>query len=121
MARILLVEDDENLRETVHDWLMFEKHAVETAADGREAVEQLSVNDFDLVVLDWHLPHMNGIDVLKNYRAAGGRTPVMLLTGLSSPEEKRMGMEAGAQAFLKKPFQLKELSSNIQKLLTKGV
>lgn len=118
MARILLVEDDENLRETVHDWLMYEKYAVATAADGHEAVEQLSLNSFDLIVLDWNLPFMNGIDILKGYRQAGGNAPVLMLTGMTGGEEKRQGMEAGAQAFVKKPFQLKELSAQIKKLLT---
>ncbi|NJL70989.1 MAG: response regulator transcription factor [Candidatus Competibacteraceae bacterium] len=75
MSTILLVEDDENLRETVHDWLHFEKYRVETAADGLEAMEQLSVNHFDLIVLDWHLPHLDGIDVLKRYREGGGSRP----------------------------------------------
>lgn len=117
MSTILLVEDDENLRETVHDWLRFEKYRVETAADGLEAMEQLSVNNFDLIVLDWHLPHLDGIDVLKRYREGGGVTPVLLLTGMTDSSQRTHGLNAGANSYLRKPFQLSELSKEIKKLI----
>lgn len=117
MSTILLVEDDENLRETVHDWLRFEKYRVETAADGLEAMEQLSVNNFDLIVLDWHLPHLDGIDVLKRYREGGGVTPVLLLTGMTDSSQKALGLNAGANGYIRKPFQLSELSREIKRLI----
>lgn len=117
MKRILVVEDDESLRETVQDWLGFEKFMVETAADGQEAVEQLQVNDFDLIVLDWQLPHLNGIEVLRRYRGAGGTTPVLFLSGMSSAQEKQACLEAGATEFLPKPFQLQDLSKAIKKII----
>ncbi|HMX47172.1 MAG TPA: response regulator [Candidatus Obscuribacter sp.] len=120
VSTILLVEDDENLRETVHDWLCFEKYRVETAADGLEAMEQLSVNSFDLIVLDWHLPHLDGIDVLKRYRESGGATPVLLLTGMTDASQRDKGISAGANSYVKKPFQLAELSKEIKKLLGKS-
>lgn len=117
MARILVVEDDENLCQTVQDWLIFEKHTVEVAMTGPEAIEQLSMSSFDLIVLDWYLPDLDGIDVLKQYRAHGGTSPVLMLTGRDSDAAKKAGIAAGASKFLKKPFNLKELSDQINRLL----
>ncbi len=117
MARILVVEDDENLCQTVQDWLIFEKHIVEVAMTGPEALEQLSLSSFDLIVLDWYLPDIDGIDVLKQYREQGGTTPVVMLTGRDSDVARKAGMAAGANKFLKKPFNLKDLSDQISRLL----
>lgn len=117
MAKLLVVEDDENLRETVQDWLIFEKHTVEIAITGPEALEQLSISQFDLIVLDWYLPDINGIDVLKRYRAGGGTAPVLMFSGRDSEDARKAGMEAGATVFLKKPFRLQELSATIEETL----
>ncbi len=117
MANLLVVEDDENLRQTVQDWLIFEKYTVEVATSGPDALEQLSMNVFDLIILDWFLPDINGIDVLKRYRAAGGRTPVLMLTGQDSKDARQVGLDAGANSYLKKPFKLQELSAQIRSTL----
>lgn len=120
MPLLLLVEDDENLRETVRDWLSFEGFTVETAADGMEALEQLSVNQFDIIVLDWNLPRINGIEVLKRYRASGGTAQILMLTGMDSMQEKQEGLRAGANAYLKKPFALHDLSKNLKIMVEKA-
>ncbi|MBP9091894.1 response regulator [bacterium] len=117
MAKLLVVEDDENLRETVQDWLIFENHTVEIAITGPEALEQLSICQFDLIVLDWYLPDIDGIDVLRRYRASGGATPVLMFSGRDSDEARQAGMAAGATKFLKKPFRLQELSAVIRETL----
>ncbi len=114
---MLVVEDDENLRETVQDWLIFEKHTVEIAMTGPEALEQLSISQFDLIVLDWFLPDIDGIDVLKKYRAMGGVTPVLMFSGRDSDEARQASIAAGATKFLKKPFRLQELSATIKETL----
>jgi len=117
MAKILLVEDDQCLSETVCQWLNFQKHNVETAATGTEAVEQLRFDAFDIIILDWHIPELSGIEVCKLFRSAGGTTPILMLSGNDSAAERDTGLHAGASDYLKKPFQLKELSSRVQKLL----
>ena len=114
---MLLVEDDENLRETVQDWLIFDNHTVEIAVTGPEALEQLSISQYDLIMLDWYLPDINGIEVLKRYRDNGGTAPVLMFSGRDSDETKKAGLAAGATKFLTKPFRLQELSATIKEAL----
>jgi DNA-binding response OmpR family regulator len=117
MANVLLIEDDESLSETVKQWLMFEKHNVETAATGYDAVEQLRFGKFDIVLMDWQLPEMTGIEICKQYRAGGGTTPIMMLSGNDSAAERQMGLDSGANDYMRKPFKLKDLSERMTKLL----
>jgi len=117
MAKVLLVEDDPCLCETVSQWLSFQKHNVETATTGLEAVEQLRFDTFDIIVMDWHIPELSGIEVCKRFRSAGGITPILMLSGSDSAAERQVGLSAGATDYLKKPFQLKELTIRMQKLL----
>jgi DNA-binding response OmpR family regulator len=120
MARILVVEDDEDLSERLKDWLVFQKHIVETAHDGNEALEQMEFGQWDVIVLDWHLPGMDGPDVCKLYRSKGGGTPILMLTGRDGSAAKVAGLQAGANDFLPKPFHLKELSERLNTLLQKA-
>ncbi len=119
MARILLVEDDENLSETVSDWLTYQEHVVETAFSGFEALEQLECGSFDLVILDWNLPGVEGPEICKRFRAQGGRTPIIMLTGMDSSTERKACLDAGANDYLKKPFKLKDLSTKLDQFLLK--
>jgi len=119
VARVLIVEDDENLRDMVREWLVFEKHVVTACGSGMEALEQLSVLTFDVILLDWHLEDMYGIDILKKFRAAGGTTPVMILTGGSGNEDREKAMQAGANSYVRKPFKLTDLSQSITALILK--
>ncbi len=117
MAKILLVEDDEDLRDKVQAWLGIEHgNDIEAVGDGLQAIEQLLVREFDVVVLDWDLPGAKGIDVLRDFRARGGTTPVLMLTGRDAMEAKELGFEAGADDYLTKPFHLKELTMRIKSL-----
>jgi len=118
MAKILLVEDDENLSETVSDWLTYQEHVVETAHSGFEAVEQLECDAFDLIILDWNLPGIEGPDICRKFRAGGGTTPIIMLTGMDSSTEKRACLDAGANDYLKKPFKLKDLSVKLDQYLS---
>ena len=117
MPRILLVEDDENLRDMVQEWLIFEKYTVACCGSGLEAIEQLSVLSFDIILLDWHLNDVDGIDVLKKYRAAGGAAPVLMLTGSTTLAQREEALVAGANSYLSKPFKLRDLSANLTQLL----
>lgn len=118
MAKILLVEDDENLSETVSDWLTYQEHDVECAHSGFEAVEQLECAAFDLIILDWNLPGIEGPDICRKFRANGGVTPIIMLTGMDSSTEKRTCLDAGANDYLKKPFKLKDLSVKLDQYLS---
>ncbi|HEY9773763.1 MAG TPA: response regulator [Planktothrix sp.] len=119
MAKILLVEDDHCLSETVSQWLEFEQHVVETAFTGPEAIEQLNFGTFDIVVLDWHIPDITGLEVCKQYRTKGGTTPILMLSGNDTAAERQEGLQSGANDYLRKPFHLKELSKRLAALLAK--
>jgi len=120
MANILLVEDDTDLSETLQDWLVFQKHNVEAVYTGTEALEQMRFATFDIVVLDWQLPGMNGIDVLKTYRSEGGKMPVLMLTGRTESKEIKSLMDAGATDYMAKPFNLKDLSARVEQIVSKA-
>lgn len=117
MAKILIVEDDLDLRAIVEDWLKHEHHVVECASRGNEAVELLNIYPYDLIILDWELPELNGIQILRQFRNRGGRTPVLMLTGKGALDEKETGLDSGADDYLTKPFHMKELSARIRALL----
>jgi DNA-binding response OmpR family regulator len=121
MAKLLLVEDDTDLSGRVTEWLSFEQHAVECVFDGLEASERLKFYQYELVILDWNLPKKTGIEVCKEFRGRGGSTPILMLTGKGSVDEKETGLDAGADDYLTKPFHLKELSARIRALLRRPV
>ena len=108
LAKILLVEDDVDLAMTIGDGLTAERHTVETFNDGLDGHDTLKMTEYDVIVLDWDLPGMAGIDILKNFRAAGGNTPVIMLTGKGEIAEKEQGLDSGADDYVTKPFNLKE-------------
>lgn len=117
MAKILLVEDNEDLANSVRTFLMFEHHTVEHINDGQTASEQLRSFQYELVILDWNLPRMDGIDILRRFRELGGTTPVIMLTGHDTVDEKMRGLDTGADDYLTKPFQMKELGARVRALL----
>jgi len=117
MAKILVVEDDRALCSTIQKWLEFEHHLVEIVETGELALENLKFYKYDLVILDWALPKLSGMDVLKEYRKGGGLTPILMLTGKQAVEDKEKGFDSGADDYLTKPFHLKELSARLRALL----
>lgn len=117
MAKILLVEDDLDLGERISQWLKSQHHTVELIDDGQKACDYLAQLKYDCVVLDWGLPSRTGIEVLREFRNAGGITPVLLLTGKGAISEKEQGLDAGADDYLTKPFDIKELSARVRALL----
>lgn len=120
MARILLVEDDLDLCERVALWLGHEDHDVETKHDGLEALVLLGERAYDLVILDWDIPSLPGVDVCKKFRSMGGTTPVLMLTGRGGMQDKEAGFDAGADDYLTKPFHLKELSARVRALVRRS-
>jgi len=117
MARILIVDDDPGLTHQVNTWLTFQKYEVTVASTGQAAWEQLKNNQYELAVLDWDLPDVDGIDILKRFRAEGGTTPIIMLTGHSSIDDKEVGFDYGANDYITKPFNMKELGMRIKALL----
>ncbi len=117
MAKILLVEDDSTLSEQVDSWLTHEQNVVEVVVEGKEAIDRLRIYSYDLIILDWGLPDISGINVLQEYRRAGGSAPVLMLTGRGEVEEKMTGLDTGADDYLTKPFHFKELSARVRALL----
>ncbi len=117
MAKILIVEDDVNLADSVSDWLTFERYTLDVSNDGTTAMEYLRNYIYDLIILDWELPGMAGIDICRAYRSAGKQTPILFLTGKNSIQDKEAGFEAGADDYLTKPFHPKELIARVRALL----
>jgi len=117
MAKILLVEDDAGLSRMIRDWLLLDHHQLEMAPDGKDGLEKLRFYKYDLVILDWTLPQMSGIQVLQEMRKLGLDTPVIMLTGRNTIPDKEEGFDAGADDYLTKPFHMKELSARLRALL----
>jgi DNA-binding response OmpR family regulator len=117
MSKILIVEDDQALSANVAEWLKSKLYTVETVFNGRDALEHLRAFDYDAIVLDWELPEMTGVEILKQFRASGGTTPIIMLTGKGTVEDKEQGFDAGADDYLTKPFHPQELSARIRALL----
>ena len=118
--RILVVEDEPTLRAQLVAAITAAGHTVEAAADGRQAHYLGDVEAFDAVVLDLGLPMLDGLSVLRQWRAAGRAMPVLILTARSSWQEKVQGIDAGADDYLAKPFHMEELLARLRALLRRG-
>ena len=115
--RILVVEDEPTLCTQLAQAIEAAGHTVETAADGATARYLGEVEDFDAVVLDLGLPVVDGLSVLRHWRALGRSMPVLILTARSAWHEKVAGMDAGADDYLAKPFHMEELLARLRALL----
>ncbi len=116
MMRILIVEDEEHLATLVAEVLGREGYAAEAVGDGRTALARALVEPFDLMVLDWMLPDLDGVQVVKRLRAADVGVPVLMLTARSQIEDRVEGLDAGADDYLPKPFAFPELLARIRAL-----
>lgn len=118
MPSVLLVDDDPDFRGMLCEFLQANAFAVEECGNGIEALECLDYGNFDLVVMDWSLPGMDGIDVCRQHREKGGTTPVLLLTGNAGSPYREESKKAGATDYLIKPVNLKDLVSRIRSALS---
>lgn len=116
MAKILLVEDDTELSKKLTDWLELQHHKAEAVGDGTKASELLRLCEYDLIILDWDLPGLSGIELLREYRNNGGRTPVLMLTGKDDLDDIERGLNVGADDYLTKPFAFRELGARANAL-----
>lgn len=117
MARILVAEDDAELVVLIRRWLELEGHGCDHVKDGREASLALETSVYELVILDLGLPESDGLEVLRKYRRTGGKTPVLILTGKGEIEDKLAGFRTGADDYLTKPFDGRELIARVSALL----
>ncbi|MFS2109128.1 response regulator transcription factor [Sphingomonas sp. Sphisp140] len=116
-VRLLLVEDDEPLRRLLGEQLQALGYEVQSVGDGRAAIAAVGGDPFDIVILDRMLPFVDGVDVLRWLREQEVMTPVILLTALGRLPERVEGLEAGADDYVVKPFEIDELHARIRALL----
>ncbi len=116
MAKILLIEDDQQYSDLIKRALLFEGYEVEVAEDGASGIEKFSQSHPDVVVLDWLLPGMDGIEVCRRIRALSS-LPIMMLTGKEATQDRVLGLDAGADDYMVKPYQSDELLARIRALL----
>lgn len=118
--RVLVVEDDDMLREAVVAVLQEEFYLVEEAGTGSEGLYKVLQGIYDLVVLDIMLPEMSGLAIVKKIRSKGNSIPILLLTARDSVEDRVAGLEAGADDYLIKPFAVPELLARVKALLRRS-
>lgn len=119
MTRVLLAEDDEAIAEPLARALLREGYDVEVRGDGQEALD-VALQGVDLVVLDLGLPTLDGLDVCRRLRASGSSVPVLILTARTDEVDTVVGLDAGADDYVKKPFRLAELLARARALLRRG-
>lgn len=115
-VRILLVEDDEGIADFVVRGLREEGYTVERAADGGAGGYALRTGSWDVVLLDWWLPGVDGLSLLRQFRSAGHSTPVLFLTARDAVSDRVCGLDAGADDYLCKPFAFEELLARVRVL-----
>ncbi|MEZ5654231.1 MAG: response regulator transcription factor [Burkholderiaceae bacterium] len=118
--RVLLVEDDQRIVRDVKVALEAAGYVVDTVADGETAWYQGDTEDYAAIVLDLGLPRMDGLSVLKRWRAGGHQVPVLILTARGSWSERVEGIDAGADDYLPKPFQLEELLARLRAIIRRS-
>src|SRR5262245_16321190 len=119
-GRVLVVEDEPDVREAVETALELEGHRVTAAVDGLDALKRLGQGEFDASVLAVIMPNLNGFEVCSRLRAAGNRTPILILTARDSEEDTIRGLDLGADDYLVKPFALGELLARVRALMRRG-
>lgn len=118
--RVLLVEDDSGLGSGLQVALKPEGYTVDWLTDGVQALQALETDHFDLVVLDLGLPRLDGLSVLRQVRAQGKNTPVLILTARDAVQDRIDGLDSGADDYLIKPFDMTELKARIRALLRRS-
>jgi DNA-binding response OmpR family regulator len=118
--RVLLVEDDEMIGQGLHTALRQSSFAVDWMRDGKSAGAALQSSHFDLVLLDLGLPHRDGIDVLRELRKRGNSTPVIILTARDEIQHRIAGLDAGADDYIVKPFDLDEVTARMRSVLRRA-
>ncbi|MBU6451758.1 MAG: response regulator transcription factor [Cyanobacteria bacterium REEB67] len=117
MSKVLIVEDDISIANVVKDALSDNKYNVDMVHNGADARAYLSSVQYDLIIFDWQLPDCSGIELCNEFRAGGGAAPVLFLTGRNTVPDRITGLDSGADDYLTKPFDVRELLSRVRALL----
>jgi two-component system response regulator MprA len=120
MVTVLVVDDDQKLLKMLRRTLTYEGFHIVTAADGREALVQVEAHRPDIIILDWLMPGLNGIEVTNRLRAAHDETMILMLTARDAIEDRVEGLESGADDYLVKPFAPAELLARVHALLRRS-
>ena len=120
LMRILVVEDERDLNRVISKRLESEGYSVDRCFDGEEAPDFIDVGEFDAIIMDIMMPHINGIEVLKQMRSRNNTTPVLLLTARDGIGDRVNGLDAGADDYLVKPFAFEELLARIRVMTRKA-
>jgi two-component system cell cycle response regulator CtrA len=118
--RVLLIEDDSAVAQSIELMLKSESFNVDTTDLGEEGVDLGKLYDYDIILLDLNLPDMSGYDVLKQLRVSKIKTPILILSGLAGIEDKVKGLGVGADDYMTKPFSLAELTARVMALLRRA-
>ena len=114
--RLLIVEDERKLATLVQEMLQDENHTVDVSYDGEDALQFVASGEYDVIILDLMLPGVPGLEVCRRIRARGDKTPILMLTARTSIEDRVVGLDAGADDYLTKPFAFAELLARVRAL-----
>ncbi len=117
MAKILIIDDDSDLCETLQDVLLVDKHVVDLCHSGRDAMQILDFCLYDLLLIDWELGDIEGPVLLQHFRKNGGKSPVLMITARADIQSKVDCLEKGADDYLVKPFDMRELRARVKSIL----
>jgi DNA-binding response OmpR family regulator len=120
VARVLIIEDNTVMCDMLADGLTAERHYVDVANEGEDGLSRLLHYSYDAAIVDWELPLIPGPDLIKQYRGKGGATPILMLTGRASLNDKELGLDSGTDDYLTKPFQMRELTARVRSLLRRS-
>ncbi|HVA03815.1 MAG TPA: response regulator [Acidimicrobiales bacterium] len=112
--RLLVAQDDAGLRSALERGLLESGYVVDAVADGEQALRLLCTYDYEVAVLDWVMSEVSGIDVVRELRRCGSRLPVLMLSARDAPGDRVTGLDAGADDYMVKPFDFRELLARIR-------
>ncbi|WP_076791929.1 response regulator transcription factor [Chlorobium sp. KB01] len=112
--RLLIIEDEPGIARFLKDGLEEEYFAVDLAHDGRTGLDMAVTNEYDLLIIDWMIPALSGIEVCRQVRKGGSTVPILFLTAKDTLEDVVFGLDAGANDYIKKPFEFEELLARIR-------
>lgn len=119
--KFLLVDDDAELCSNLKDWFRGKSIELETAHDGADALQLLKAYSYELILLDWDLPDMTGLNVCTTYRDSGGDTHIIFLTGKDDIDSKEAALISGGDDYVVKPFDVRELYARVQSVLRRSL
>jgi len=114
--KLLIIEDDKNILSFLVRGFTESDYSVDSAEDGEEGEYLITINSYDIIIIDWMLPKKSGIDIIKSIRAKKIKTPIIMLTAKDSIDDKVSGLQTGADDYMSKPFSFKELEARVEAL-----